>query len=103
MLKDKLSELERIQDLALDHTVESIDAAAKCDLDEKEGRGNRVWLTKAANESMKLVLQVERFFAMRRGDLPDNEKGKSPDQQAEEAVQRAASKYKDFQNRARPS
>lgn len=83
MRDDQKSELDRIQEIAIDHAIESIDAANDlCDISDKEGRGDRVWLTKGANESMKLVCVIQRFFEMKA-----NIDGTKTPQQVEDSAQ----------------
>lgn len=104
MRDDQKTELERIQQMAIDHTIKAMDAAdSECDIANKEGRGDRVWLTKAANQSMSLACRIEQFFAVRQGVQPDGEKGKPPEQQATEIIKRASKQYQEYKDRTRPS
>lgn len=70
MRDDQKEELERIQAVAIDDTIGLVDAAAECDIKSKEGRGDKVWLYKAANQSMGIAEKIERFFTMRKTAQP---------------------------------
>lgn len=99
MRDDQLDELKRMQEVAIDHAIEAIDAAdTECDISSKEGRGNRVWLTKAANEGMKLACAVERLLQMRG----QGKEIADPDREiknAEAVVQRAQRKFAEYTGR----
>ena len=93
MREDQLERLREAQEKAADHAIEAIDMAhSECDLTTKEGRGDRVWLTKSANESLKAVCMVERLFQMRNQGKPIP----NPDHEAaaaEALLKRAQDKY----------
>lgn len=65
MRDDQKERLEKIQETSIDHAIEAIESADKCDIATKDGRGDRAWLTKGANESMKLACSIQRLFEMK--------------------------------------
>jgi len=99
MRDDQLEQLKRMQEIAIDHAIEAVDMAdSECDITSKEGRGDRVWLTKAANEGMKLACAVERLVQMRgQGkEIPDPEKEIKT---AEAIIARANKKFEAYTQR----
>ena len=93
MREDQLERLLKSQEQAADHAIEAIDMAnSECDINTKEGRGDRVWLTKGANESLKAVCMIERLFQMRAQGKPIIDPDK--EQAAIDAqIKRATEKY----------
>jgi hypothetical protein len=89
MREDQKAELERIQAEAVGDTIVLVDAAVKCDIISKEGRGNKVWLYKAANQSMGIAEKIERFFTMRRTDKPLGANEPTPEMQAASLINQA--------------
>lgn len=98
MRDDQLERLKKCQEVAIDHAIEAIEAAEECDISTKDGRGNRVWLTKNANESMKMACMVERLVQMRGQSKPIED----PDAAvaaADKVIDRAQKKFEEYTQR----
>lgn len=63
-------ELQRIQDMAINHAIEEMDAADERGVKDKESRGDRGFLTGMASKSIGVAVKIEQFLALRRGDGP---------------------------------
>jgi hypothetical protein len=83
---DQEQTLREIQDQAVTHAIEEMNAAAQLGLKEKEDRGDRFWLTKMATQSLTLAAKVEGFIMLR-----SREKG-APSPEDEETEARATDK-----------
>lgn len=88
MTKDYNAELERIQQLALDHAIEEMDASDERGVDSAQERGDRGFLTGMASKSLAVAVRIEQFLALRRGD--GGAEGGPGDDDAEEAKAKAA-------------
>lgn len=62
---DTDAELKRIQDMAVKHAIQEMDAAGALTLDTKESRGDRGWLTGMAAKSLGVAVKIEQFLALR--------------------------------------
>lgn len=65
MSKEQEESLRAIQDKAVDHAVEEMNAAAELSIVTKEDRGDRFWLTKMAEKSLSVAAKVETFIILR--------------------------------------
>jgi hypothetical protein len=77
--KDQEEKLRAIQDKAVDHAIEELNAADELGIESREDRGDRYFLTKMAKESLTVAAKVEGFIMLRtregRFNLdPDEEK-----------------------------
>ncbi len=99
MRDDQLERLKQTQEQAIDHAIEAMDMAhAECDITTKDGRGDRVWLTKGANESMKLALSIERLLqAKAQGRTVDEPEEAT--KAAEDMLKRANKRYEEYTQR----
>lgn len=99
MRDDQLERLKQTQEQAIDHAIEAMDMAhAECDIATKDGRGDRVWLTKGANESMKLALSIERLLqAKAQGRTVDEPEEAT--KAAEDMLKRANKRYEEYTQR----
>lgn len=96
MRDDQIEQLKRTQETAIDHTIEAIDAAdSECDISTQEGRGDRVWLTKGANESMKLACSIERLLQM-IGTGKDANEDADLEKEAAKIVRKATKQYEEY-------
>jgi len=64
--KDYEAELERIQNIALDHAIEELDAADQRGLETTADRGDRGFLTGMAAKSLGVAVRIEQFLILRR-------------------------------------
>lgn len=100
MRDDQLERLKQTQEQAIDHAIEAMDMAhAECDITTKDGRGDRVWLTKGANESMKLALSIERLLQARRLGQPPIGEPEEATKAAEDMLKRANKRYEEYTQR----
>lgn len=67
-MKDYDAELKRIQDIALDHAIEEMDASDGLTVETKEDRGNRGFLTGMASKSIGVAVKIEQFMALKKGN-----------------------------------
>ena len=65
MSKEQEEQLRAIQDKAVDHAVEEMNAASLLGIESKEDRGDRFWLTKMAEKSLTVAAKVEGFILLR--------------------------------------
>jgi hypothetical protein len=77
--KDQEEKLRAIQDKAVDHAIEELNAADELGIESREDRGDRYFLTKMAKESLTVAAKIEGFIMLRtregRFNLdPDEEK-----------------------------
>lgn len=99
MRDDQIERLQRMQEIAIEHAIEAIDVAdTECDIATKDGRGDRVWLTKAANEGMKLACAVERLLQM-RGQGKDFSDPEAEIKAAEKTIGRATRRFEEYTRR----
>ena len=89
MREDLKAELLRVQEQAIDDAVENADLGHMQDQDSKEGRGDRVWNYKSANQCMTFALQVERLLAAQRAELPGDAGGHDDEQTAKNLIAKA--------------
>lgn len=86
MTTDYDSELKRLQDMALDHAIQEMDASDGLGVETPKDRGDRGFLTGMAAKSLGVAVAIERFMALRRGE------GGTADPAAEDATQEAEAK-----------
>ena len=77
--KEQEEKLRAIQDKAVDHAIEELNAADELGIESREDRGDRYFLTKMAKESLTVAAKIEGFIMLRtregRFNLdPDEEK-----------------------------
>ena len=89
MREDLKAELLRVQEQAIDDAVENADLGHMQDQDSKEGRGDRVWHYKSANQCMTFALQVERLLAAQRAEPPGEAGGHDDEQTAKNLIAKA--------------
>ena len=65
MSPEKLIRLQEVQEMALDHAIEEMEAAHDLTLATKEDRGDRAWLTGMAAKSLGVVAKIEQFLALK--------------------------------------
>lgn len=63
--KDREDELREVQNMALDHAIEEMNAAHARGLDRKEDRGDRGFLTGMASKSVGVAVKIEQFIMLR--------------------------------------
>jgi hypothetical protein len=68
--KTRERELRDVQDMALDHAIEEMNAAHQRGLDEKEDRGDRGFLTGMASKSVSVAVKIEQFIMLRNREMP---------------------------------
>lgn len=76
MKPEQEQELRAIQDQAVTHAIEEMNAASELGLTTKEARGDRFWLTKMATQSITLAAKVEGFILLKSregGEPPDGD------------------------------
>jgi hypothetical protein len=82
-------ELKRIQDMALEHAIEEMDAADRRSVKTTADRGDRGFLTGMAAKSLGVAVRIEQFLALRRG-----EGGGDEDEQEDRAKEKLVTKAK---------
>lgn len=65
MSKEQEDKLRAIQDKAVDHAIEELNAADDLGIASREDRGDRYFLTKMAKESLTVAAKVEGFVMLR--------------------------------------
>lgn len=77
MTNDYELELKRIQEMALDHAIEEMDASDALGVKVAKDRGDRGFLTGMASKSIGVAVKIEQFLALRRtpGHDPGDDKG----------------------------
>jgi hypothetical protein len=77
MDSERLDKLRAIQDMAVDHAIEEMQAAHELTLETKTERGDRGWLTGMAAKSVGVACKIEQFIVLRTtgngGTDPDAE------------------------------
>jgi hypothetical protein len=77
MERDRIAELRAVQDMAIDHAIEEMQAAHELGLESKTSRGDRGWLTGMAAKSIGVACKIEQFVVLRStgngGNDPDAE------------------------------
>lgn len=63
---DQKSELQRIQNMAVNNAIEEMSEAGKLTLKTKEHRGDRFWLTKMASQSFSVAARIEQFVMLKQ-------------------------------------
>lgn len=58
-------DLRRIQEIALQHAVDEMDAANGRGLESKDDRGDRGFLTGMASKSLGVAVKIEQFLILR--------------------------------------
>lgn len=103
MSPDKLERLRQVQDTAIDHAIEEMDAASAYGIETKADRGDRAWLTKMCGGSLTVAARVEQFIALReRGSHFDPRNPADQDRAEEAFVQRAEAQMRAMLERVKP-
>lgn len=63
--KEREEELRNVQNMALDHAIEEMNAAHTRGLESKEDRGDRGFLTGMASKSVSVAVKIEQFIMLR--------------------------------------
>jgi len=99
----KLQRLKEIQEIAIDHAIEEMEAAHALSLETKLERGDRGWLTKMCGQSLTVAMRIEQFILLRKDaagfDYRDDDEQKRAES---EFVKRAEAQMKSIIARARP-
>ncbi len=105
MEKTRLHQLMDIQDKAIKHAVEEMEAASALTLDTKTGRGDRAWLTGMCAKSIGVAVRIEQFLLLReRASNGFDQRDDEEQERAEaEAVRRAEAQMKAIIERAKPN
>lgn len=85
MNPDKLARLKEVQEMAIDHAIEEMEAAHDLTLATKDERGDRSWLTGMAAKSLAVVGRIEQFIALKErpaGGVSPNSKADLDEQEA---------------------
>lgn len=97
MRKDQRERLNELEQTVIDHAIDGINAADECDIETKDGRGNRAWLTKGANQSISLAFNIRRLL----GDKAPDEGGLSDEDYVQKIIDDANKESKRIQDRAK--
>lgn len=103
MNPEKLARLKEVQEMALDHAIEEMEAAHDLTLATKEERGDRSWLTGMAAKSLAVVGRIEQYLALKerpQGGLSNNT-GADPDEQEAAFVRRAEAQLNKIMGRSK--
>lgn len=92
MNKDQENELRRVQDMAVNHAIEEMDAAGVLSLKTKEQRGDRFWLAKMATQSLTVASRIEAFIMLRNREGIG---GPESDEDEDKAINRMVSRATD--------
>jgi hypothetical protein len=63
--KQREQELREVQNMALDHAIEEMNAAHGRGLDSEQDRGDRGFLTGMASKSVGVAVKIEQFIMTR--------------------------------------
>ncbi len=63
---DHDAELKRIQEMAINHAIEEMNASDERGIESREERGDRGFLTGMAARSLGVAVKIEQFLALRR-------------------------------------
>lgn len=85
MTDDQLASLQRIQDVAIEHAVDEMDAAHALTLATKEERGDRAWLTGMAGKSLGVAVRIEQFIVLKERAASLGVKNSDADEDARQA------------------
>jgi hypothetical protein len=100
MMSDIEKELERIQDVALRHAVEEMDAAAELTLESKQERGDRAWLSGMSGKSLGVAVRIEQFLILRRREGFGGEDAKEEEAAKVEMLKKARGEVSKILERA---
>lgn len=92
MREDQKERLEACLNTAFEKVAEALEESQKHSFSDKEGRGTLAWLGKGASQFLSIAVKMEEMINIGNGVLPNNQRGKTLEQQAEEAIQRAQGK-----------
>lgn len=101
MGKERETELRRIQDMAIRHTVEQMDAADTFGLDCAKDRGDRGFLTSMAAKSMGVAVRIEQYVELcNRSGLYDLRDQEEQDAARDRMISKARAEVKSILERA---
>lgn len=89
MRDDQKERLQKCFDKAIDKVAEAIEESDKHSFGDKDGRGTLAWLGKGAGQFLNVAIKLEEMIKIGDGVLPNNQRGKSLEQQADETIARA--------------
>lgn len=102
MSPDKLARLRQVQDTAIDHAIQEMDAASAYGIETKADRGDRAWLTKMCGGSLTVAARVEQFIALRERNGCDYRDATDQDRAEDAFVQRAEAQMRAMLERVKP-
>lgn len=105
MHPEQLEKLKQLQETAVDHAIEEMDAAGRLTLDSKANRGDRAWLTGMCSKSLGVAVRVEQFMVLRErgeGYRSDSQSDADEEKTQAEFVRRAEAQLKGILERSRP-
>lgn len=89
MRDDQKERLDVCLGTALDKVAEALEESGKHSFSDKEGRGTLAWIGKGASQFLSIAVKLEELLNIGKGIIPNNQRGKTLEQQAEETIQRA--------------
>ena len=104
MNPEKLARLQEVQEMAIDHAIEEMEAAHDLTLATKEERGDRSWLTGMAAKSLAVVARIEQYIALKErpgGANGSANTGADPDEQEAAFVKRAEAQLNKIMGRTK--
>lgn len=98
---ERETKLREVQDMAVDHAIEEMTAAADLSLNTKEERGDRFWLTKMAGQSLTVAAKIESFIMLRNAKSFDNMPDEDDDAAADRMIKKARGEVSKIIEKAR--
>lgn len=98
-MTDRTDDLRAMQETAIEHAIEEMQAAHKLDLATKTSRGDRGWLTGMAAKSVGVAVKIEQFFQLRAQRAPADPDAE--DRETEAMVKRASAEVERIMEKAR--
>lgn len=81
LTKEQEDALRAIQDMAVDHAIEEMNASSELGVESREDRGDRYFLTKMSKESLTVAAKVEGYIMLR--NRPDGRWNPNEDDERE--------------------
>jgi hypothetical protein len=101
MDEKRKQDIDRIQEMALDHAIEEMEASDACGLDSKEDRGNRGFLTGMASKSLSVAVKLEQFkILMARPNINPEDDEESEHRAADALIKSARAEVRQIMERA---
>lgn len=100
----KLQRLREIQDMAIEHAIEEMDAVHALTLATKEERGDRAWLTGMCAKSIGVAVRIEQFISLReqRSGAWPRQTEEDEQREREAFVRRAEAQLRSIMQRQKP-